>query len=130
MNVLKDNIFGIFLKEKRQEAGMSLRELAYSVDVAHTYILNIENGIKAPPSDLILKRIAIALNFDTQTSEILFDLAAKCKQMEDNKNIYLPTDISEYLHKTESAKATLREVKELGYGNEFWIKILKQLKNK
>ena len=124
------NLFGVFLKEKRQETNMSLRELARSIGVAHTYILNIENGSKAPPGDVILKKIANALHFDAQTAELFYDLAAMCKQNDDGKNLYLPTDVSEYIQKTESAKSAIRQANKLGYGNEFWIEVLKQLENK
>ena len=109
---------------------MSLRELARSIGVAHTYILNIENGSKAPPGDVILKKIANALHFDAQTAELFYDLAAMCKQNDDGKNLYLPTDVSEYIQKTESAKSAIRQANKLGYGNEFWIEVLKQLENK
>lgn len=126
----KTNLFGVFLKEKRQEANMSLRELARSIGVAHTYILNIENGSKAPPGDIMLKKIANALHFDAQTAELFYDLAAMCKQNDDIKNLYIPTDISEYLQKTESAKSAIRQANKLGYGNEFWIEIMKQFENK
>ena len=126
----KTNLFGAFLKEKRQEANMSLRELAHSIGVAHTYILNIENGSKAPPGDVMLKKIANALHFDMQTVELFYDLAAMCKQNDDDKNLYIPTDISEYIQKTESAKSAIRQANKLGYGNEFWIEILKQLEDK
>lgn len=81
----KTNLFGAFLKEKRQGANLSLRELAHSIGVAHTYILNIENGSKAPPGDTILKKITNALHFDTQTAELFYDLAAMCKQNDDGK---------------------------------------------
>ena len=126
----KTNLFGVFLKEKRQETNMSLRELARSIGVAHTYILNIENGSKAPPGDVILKKIANALHFDAQTAELFYDLAAMCKQNDDGKNLYWPTDVSEYIQKTESAKSAIRQANKLGYGNEFWIEVLKQLENK
>lgn len=126
----KTNLFGAFLKEKRQEAKMSLRELARSIGVAHTYILNIENGSKAPPGDVMLKKIANALHFDAQTAELFYDLAAMCKQNDDGKNLYIPTDISEYIQKTESAKSAIRRANKLGYGNEFWIEIMKQLEDK
>ena len=128
--MLKTNLFGAFLKEKRQEASISLRELAHSIGVAHTYILNIENGSKAPPGDIMLKKIANALHFDAQTAELFYDLATMCKQNNDGKNLYIPTDISEYLQKTESAKSAIRQANKLGYGNEFWIEIMKQLENK
>lgn len=126
----KTNLFGVFLKEKRQEANMSLRELAHYIGAAHTYILNIENGSKSPPGDVMLKKIANALHFDAQTAELFYDLATMCKQNDDGKNLYIPTDISEYIQKTESAKSAIRQADKLGYGNEFWIEILKQLENK
>ena len=126
----KTNLFGVFLKEKRQEANMSLRELAHSIGVAHTYILNIENGSKAPPGDVMLKKIANSLHFDAQTAELFYDLAAMSKQNDDGKNLYIPTDISEYIQKTESAKSAIRQANKLGYGDEFWIEIMKQLDDK
>ena len=36
--MLKHNLFGAFLKEKRQQKNISLRELSYKANVAHTYI--------------------------------------------------------------------------------------------
>ena len=128
--MLKHNLFGAFLKEKRQQKNISLRELSYKANVAHTYIAKIENGSKAPPGDVILKKIANALHFDAQTAELFYDLAAMCKQNDDGKNLYMPTDISEYIQKTESAKSAIRQANKLGYGNEFWIEILKQLEDK
>lgn len=125
----KSNLFGIFLKEKRQAANLSLRELADTIGVAHTYILSIENASKAPPGDITLKKIAKVLHFDEETAGIFYDLAAKCKQSSDNKNLYIPMDISEYLQKNQSAKTVIRNVNKLGYGNEFWIEILKQFEN-
>lgn len=128
--MLKHNLFGAFLKEKRQQKNISLRELSYKANVAHTYIAKIENGSKAPPGDVILKKIANALHFDAQRAELFYDLAAMCKQNDDGKNRYIPTDISEYIQKTESAKSAIRQANKLGYGNEFWIEILKQLEDK
>lgn len=74
--------------------------------------------------------IGNALHFDAQTAELFYDLAAMCKQNDDGKNLYLPTDVSEYIQKTESAKSAIRQANKLGYGNEFWIEILKQLEDK
>jgi transcriptional regulator with XRE-family HTH domain len=127
---VQNNLFGIFLKEKRQQNNMSLRELSIKANISHTYILNIENGNKPPPSDVALKRLEKALNLDKESSNTFFDLAAKCKQINDDKNIYLPADVSDYLARTETAKKVIREVDKLGCSNEIWNEILKQLKTK
>lgn len=83
--MLKHNLFGAFLKEKRQQKNISLRELSYKANVAHTYIAKIENGSKPPPSDKILFRLAKGLKLDDGSAEIFFDLAAKCKRINDDK---------------------------------------------
>lgn len=77
--MLKHNLFGVFLKEKRQEKNISLRELSYRANIWHTYIAKMENGSKPPPSDDVLLRLAKGLNLDDESSGIFFDLAAKSK---------------------------------------------------
>lgn len=125
--MLKHNLFGVFLKEKRQQKNLSLRELSNKANVAHTYIAKIENGSKPPPSDDVLLRLAKGVNLDGESAEIFFDLAAKCKRMNDDKNFYLPADISEYLYNEDSAKSLIRKASKLSNSNKFWNEILKQL---
>lgn len=125
--MLKHNLFGVFLKEKRQQKNISLRELSDKANVAHTYIAKIENGSKPPPSDDVMIRLAKGLNLDDESSEIFFDLAAKCKRINDDKNFYLPADISEYLLNEDNAKKLIRKASKLGNTNEFWNELLKQL---
>lgn len=126
--MLKHNLFGKFLKEKRQEINMSLRELAYRTGVAHSYIAKIEGGSKLPPSDDVLLRLSKGLNLDDESVEIFFDLAAKCKALNDEKNYYLPADISKYLSSENNAKIFIRKASRLGNSNEFWNELLKQIK--
>ena len=126
--MLKHNLFGVFLKEKRQQKNMSLRELSDKANIAHTYILKIENGSKPPPSDNVLLKQAKGLNLDDESAEIFFDLAAKCKRINDDKNFYIPADISEYLLSEDKANKLIRKASKLGYSNEFWNEVLKQIK--
>lgn len=125
--MLKHNLFGVFLKEKRQQKNISLRELSDKANVAHTYIAKIENGSKLPPSDDVMIRLAKGLNLDDESSEIFFDLAAKCKRINDDKNFYLPADISKYLSNEDNAKRLIRKASKLSNSNEFWNELLKQL---
>ncbi len=121
------NLFGIFLKEKRQQKDMSLRELADKTGMAHTYLLNIENGIKPPPSDEILIKLSNALFLDDESKALFFDLASKVKRLKNHKNFSLPADISKYLCNTDSAKKVIRKADKLGCTNEFWNIILQKL---
>ena len=87
----------------------------------------MENGSKPPPSDDVLLRLAKGLNLDDESSGIFFDLAAKSKRINDDKNFYLPADISKYLSNEDNAKSLIRKASKLGNSNEFWNELLKQL---
>ncbi len=123
-----DNVFGIFLKEKRQQNGLSLRALGKQVELSHIYLYNIESGKKAPPSDDAIKRLANALNLDEKSRLLFFDIAAKCKYDIDSSNYYIPVDISQYLNENEDARNVIREVNQKEQHNSFWNDLLKELK--
>ncbi|MBI2287852.1 MAG: helix-turn-helix transcriptional regulator [Chloroflexi bacterium] len=56
--------FGIKLKELRNQAGLSQRELGDKVGVNFTYLSKIENGVLPPPSQKVILRLAEVLNAD------------------------------------------------------------------
>lgn len=123
-----DNTFGIFLKEKRQQNGLSLRALGKYVELSHIYLYNIESGKKAPPSDDVIKRLAYALNLDEKSRLLFFDMAAQCKSSIDSNNYYLPVDISQYLNENEDARNVIREANKNEQHNSFWNDLLKEIK--
>lgn len=125
-----NNVFGAFLKEKRIQKNMSLRELAKQSGIAHTYLMNIENGKKPPPSDKILLMLEKALLLDNESKTLFYDIAAQVKEMHNHNNFYLPVDISSYINNADNAKQVIREADRLGYSNEFWNEILQMLKEK
>ena len=66
--------FGVRLRQMREEAGISRRDLAARVQLAETYIEKLERGYSAPPSALAIADIARALRVD---GDELFALAGK-----------------------------------------------------
>ena len=128
--MLSNNFFVAFLKEKRLQKDMSLRELAKKANIAHTYLLNIENGNKPPPSDKVLMQLETALALDKESKTLFYDIAAQEKHLCNNCNYYIPTDISRYLTEIDNAKQVIREADMLGYSNDFWNEILQKLKEK
>lgn len=127
---MQNDIFGVYLKEKRVLRDMSLRELAKQSGIAHTYLRNIENGKKPPPSDKILLRLEKVLLLDDESKTLFYDIAAQVKEMHNHNNFYLPADISSYINNADNAKQVIREADRLGYSNEFWNEILQRLKEK
>lgn len=125
---MDNNAFGVFLKEKRQQNGLSLRALGKQVELSHIYLYNIESGKKAPPSDDVIKRLANALNLDEKSRLLFFDIAAQCKSKGDSSNYYIPVDISQYLNENENAKNVIREANQKEYNNSFWNVLLRELK--
>ena len=75
--------FGAGLRDRREQAGLSQRELADKVKVNHTYISKIENRVLPPPSEKVILRLAEVLNAD---KDELMILAGK-----------IPSDIAEML---------------------------------
>ena len=59
------------------------------------------------------------LKLDNKSAEMFFDLAAKCKRMNDDKNFYIPADISEYLNNSDKAKNLIRNASKLDRLNKF-----------
>jgi transcriptional regulator with XRE-family HTH domain len=57
---------GEFIRDQRQQAQLSLRELAARTNVSNPYLSQIERGLHEP-SMRVLKAIAVALNLSLET---------------------------------------------------------------
>lgn len=66
---------GEYLKEARERAGLSQRELGKQADVHHSYIARIESGELATPIPEYLQRLADVLEIDV--TELLAFLGVK-----------------------------------------------------
>lgn len=57
---------GGFIKEQRDQAQMSLRQLAKAADVSNPYLSQVERGLRRPSAE-ILNRIAHGLRISAET---------------------------------------------------------------
>lgn len=58
----KTSKMGSFIREKREELGLSRNALATAAGISHTELRRIETGERKEPSGSILKALATALN--------------------------------------------------------------------
>lgn len=56
---------GAYLRSAREQAGLSLRQVASLADVNYAYLARVESGEKKKPSADILQRLADALHIDS-----------------------------------------------------------------
>ena len=80
--------FGARLRQLRIEAGMTQWELASKVNIDSTYLSKMESGVKSPPSQKVVLRLAEVLNVG---KDELLTLAGK-----------IPSDIAEMLKNREA----------------------------
>ena len=92
--VNENDSFGKGLRELREQAGLSQSQLADKVGISFTYLSKIENGVKPPPSEKVILKLAEALNCD---KDDLMSSAGK-----------LPSDIAQIL-KNREVRQSLRE---------------------
>jgi transcriptional regulator with XRE-family HTH domain len=57
---------GEFIREQRDQAHMSLRQLAKAADVSNPYLSQVERGLRRPSAE-ILSRIASGLRISAET---------------------------------------------------------------
>lgn len=66
MSSINVSSIGSFIKEQRDQAQMSLRQLAKAADVSNPYLSQVERGLRKPSAE-ILGRIAAGLRISAET---------------------------------------------------------------
>lgn len=61
---MKEKTFGPWLRARRQEAGVSLRDLARQGGISFSYLSKVETGDLPPPSLETIKALASVLSID------------------------------------------------------------------
>ena len=109
--------FGKFIETKRKDAHLTMLAFAEKVDMAASYISDVEKGRRAAP-DSKLETIAYTLSLTPVEREEMFDLAALTRDDQ------TPTDLTEYIRETDNARVALRRAKDRNYSDQDWQKII------
>lgn len=121
--------YGNFLKNKRSEKDITLRQMARDLNISVSYLSDLEQGIKLPPNskddkykDLVAK-IFEYLEITGEERELCLNLSDKELL---NKG-HVSNDIAEYMDKTPMATVALRKAKEKNISDKQWENILNEL---
>jgi transcriptional regulator with XRE-family HTH domain len=115
-------IFGAFLKEKRNERVITLRALAEMVGIKFGYYGDIETGRRTPLDLEFLDKIKEALSLSDADSAKLYDLAGKAREA-------APPDLTGYINSTPKARVALRVAKATAT-DEDWERFIQDLEKK
>ncbi len=95
---------GSFIREQRDQAQMSLRQLAQAADVSNPYLSQVERGLRKPSAE-ILGRIAQGLRISAET---LYVKAGILDEREGDASV--TTAIASDSTLTERQRATLLQI--------------------
>lgn len=111
--------FGQFMRQRREELGMSVRGLAGELDLTPAYISDIEKGNRSAPKskfDELRKLLAIS---DEEATDFA-DLASATRG-------YQYEDINPYLGKKQIARVALRIARDYDISDEEWMSFIRKI---
>ncbi len=121
-SVPKVQKFEQFLKAKRIEKNIGLREFARLLGLQPSNYCSIESGSLPAPPEEKLRLMAKVLKLNQQEQRLLFDLAAKSRDD-------IPLDLKELIRKDTVIPALLRTVEDEKVGSEQIRAIVKDIKS-
>lgn len=121
--------FSELLKKERIKKGISLRQMSKDLNVAISYLSDIEAGKKMAPNSKnekykdLLDNILNYLNLNSKERESITILADKDLI---NKG-YVSNDLTTYMNETPMASVALRKAKEANITDKEWKRIIENL---
>jgi transcriptional regulator with XRE-family HTH domain len=114
--------FSRFLKEKRRQREITVREMAELAGVSPGYYSDIESGRRNPPDREILDRMLDTLGVSGEDREYFYDCAG-------NARSEAPPDLPDYINEYEPVRVALRLAKDRGSMDD-WNQFIRKLEEK
>lgn len=114
--------FGEYIEEKRKSKKITLRGLAEKLDIAPSYMSDIEKGKRNPNRKELIDNIAKILNLTQEEHNELYDLSAQ--QNENDVSV----DLTEYIMNDKFARTALRTARDFNATEEEWNAFIQTLK--
>ena len=118
----EEKTFGAFIRDKRLNRNITLRQLVELLDLSPVHLSNIENDRRPAPKDEVLKRIIEELRLNKQEQEEMYELAAKSRDIPT-----VPSDLPEYITGNELARVALRTAKDVDATDTEWLEFIEKL---
>lgn len=112
--------FGEYLKHKRDEKHISLRELARALNVSAPFLSDVENNRRAPLTEERLADLAEVLNLSDNEKAEMYDIVGKQKGL-------LAPDLNPYVTDRPYVNAALRTARNLEANEEDWQRFVDDL---
>lgn len=119
-NEITEKAFGTFIREKREQMGLSVRALALKIDISAVYLSDIENFNRpAPRKPEVFDKLVVALNL-TEVEQAYLKKASLASRTE---------DIERYLKDNPRVCTALRMAKDLPDDeiNKEWERFIRRL---
>lgn len=112
--------FGEYLKHKREERQMSLRELARRLELSAPFLSDVENNRRAPLTEERLATLADVLNLSKDDAAEMYDIVGRQKGL-------LAPDLNPYVTKRPYVNAALRTARNMEATEEDWQRFVDDL---
>jgi transcriptional regulator with XRE-family HTH domain len=119
LELLTQFSFGAFIRKKREEKNMTVKDLAKEMNVSNVYISDIERGNRmAPNKEDFLVKLFRTLNVTPEEEKNLRTMILISRN----------EGIDEYLSKTPVAKVALRMADEANAPDTVWLEFMNRLR--
>ena len=112
-----------FLVSKRKERGLTVRKLGAMVGCSAPFITAIEKGDRYPPKVEILEGMASALELSPDEHHMMYDLAAKARDI-------VAQDLAGYITDNSCVSESIRYARDMDAGEKEWRAFAQYLKKK
>jgi transcriptional regulator with XRE-family HTH domain len=112
--------FGEYLKQKREEKQISLRELARRLEVSAPFLSDVENNRRAPLTEERLATLADVLNLSEAEKAEMYDIVGHQKGL-------LAPDLNPYVNDRPYVNAALRTARNLEANEDDWKMFIEEL---
>ncbi|NCB66682.1 MAG: XRE family transcriptional regulator [Bacilli bacterium] len=112
--------FGEYLKHKREEKQISLREVARTLGVSAPFLSDVENNRRGPLTEERLADLVKVLNLNEKEKAEMYDIVGKQKGL-------LAPDLNPYVTERPYVNAALRTARNLEANEEDWQRFVDDL---